>query len=106
MQTQHIRNKHETVELLVVQCSNSQNQVEDPRELTTILQFSIRSLFGDLESHSYAVQITKATEVGKFIVSCSRSSVKAVRSALTMVTPPPYLESNIYRFDVVSVTES
>jgi RNase P/RNase MRP subunit POP5 len=85
----------------------SEPRVEDPRELQTILTFSLKSLWGDLEAHSCALQIEKRAE-GKeilLIVRCLTESVGAVRAALTLVSPPPYLESNLYRFDVVDVEE-
>jgi hypothetical protein len=37
------------------------------------------------------------------LVKCPTESVAAVRAALTMVTPPSYLASTVYRFDVVEV---
>ena len=80
-------------------------KIGDARELKTILISSVRALFGELESFSYGLKVRK-TDVGgqqSFIVECSRESVPAIRSALSMVTPPPYLAGKIYRFDVVGV---
>jgi hypothetical protein len=94
-------------------------------------------LWGDLEAHSGHVQVTKRSassltnEDGNddevhdnhpcarsrrssqtdstllFEVICLTESVNAVRAALTMVTPPPYLEEGVgegvslFRFDVL-----
>lgn len=81
--------------------------IQDPRELQTIMISSIRALFGDLEHYSYDLEIKKAAPEDdfSFVVECPSDSVGAVRSALSMVTPPPYLDSNIYRFDVLGLTE-
>lgn len=105
------------------------NKVHDPRELQTILLFSLRNLWGDLESHSGHVQVTKrptdqeeeeeeeedshsshgADASTLFEVTCLTESVDAVRAALTMVTPPPYLQEGVgesvslFRFDVLDV---
>jgi RNase P/RNase MRP subunit POP5 len=89
---------------LIVQ---SNGDVQDPRELHTILIHSLRDLFGDLEPHSCSVVVDTAASgkdfAGKFRVSCREESASQVRAALTWVTPPPYLEKNVYRFDVVDV---
>lgn len=115
--------------------------VQDPRELQTILWFSLRNLWGELEAHSGHVQVTKQPsaslsltqensddddddndgdayprsrrsrdESTLFEVTCLTESVDAVRAALTMVTPPPYLEKGVgeggvslFRFDVLEV---
>lgn len=77
----------------------SEPKVEDPREMKTILIFSLRSLWGDLEPHSYSVTVKKEGDLMR--ITCASESLDAVRSAITMVTPPPYLETTIYRFDVV-----
>ena len=75
----------------------------DPKELTTILTFSLRDLFGDFEPHSCLLEISKGIE-GTMIVKCPADSVKQVRSALTLVAPPSYIDTSHYRFDVVNVT--
>ena len=77
--------------------------VEDPKELLTILTCSLKSLWGDLEPHSCMVRVSKGTGAGVLVVRCLSESVDAVRAALTLVSPPPYLESNIYVFDVVKI---
>lgn len=93
-------------------------KIADVSEMRTILLFSLRSLWGDLESYSFNIAITKPSidckneisflegkNIGLLIVECPKESVKAVRAALTLVTPPPYLEENIYQFDVVHLKE-
>lgn len=80
--------------------------------MQTILRFSLRDLWGDLEPYSCDVKIKKAPadqglNVGKnyglLIIECPSSSVDNVRAALTLVTPPPYLQETIYQFDVVDI---
>ena len=110
--------------------------IKDPRELVTILTYSLRSLFGELEYHSCQLQVqavrkenvvpleeddrggsgnshddseennVAAEETSKMMVmavTCPSESVAAVRAALTMVTPPPYLSDSVYRFDILKV---
>lgn len=79
----------------------SEPHVDDPKELQTILLFSLKSLWGDLEPHSCMLQVEKKGTV--LVVRCPSESVAAVRAALTLVTPPPYLESTLYRFDVAEI---
>jgi RNase P/RNase MRP subunit POP5 len=75
--------------------------VQDPREMMTILTFSLRDLYGEFESYSIGIEIVKEQET--LIVKCPVQSAKQIRAALTLVTPPLYLEPNHYRFDVVEV---
>lgn len=101
-----------TIARLTVQ---SEPPIHDPRELHTILVFSLRSLWGELESHSYGVQVTECNSTGnlvtesssnksnQLVVVCPIASMPAVRAALTMVTPPPYLEDTAYQFDVLNI---
>jgi RNase P/RNase MRP subunit POP5 len=81
--------------------------VTDPRELVTILTFSLRDLFGDLESHSCRLEVSVAEDSSHrtLDIICLTDSVPAVRAALTMVTPPGYLSSTVYRFDVMKVNK-
>ena len=80
--------------------------IDDPRELVTILTFSLRHLFGELEGYSSTLQIRRAVSDATFVVECpSDDSVDDVRAALTMVTPPPYLDEITYQFDVVNVQQ-
>jgi RNase P/RNase MRP subunit POP5 len=92
-------------------------EVNDPREMKTILTFSLRSLWGDLESHSCDLSVEKVSngdagsriDAGNsnlLVVRCRSDSVDAVRAALTLVTPPPYLEATLYQFDVVHIQEN
>lgn len=86
--------------------------ITDPREMQTIVLFSLRALWGTLEPHSCQLSVSSAddknrdSKKGMMRVKCRAESTAAVRAALTLVTPPPYLESTIYRFDVVSVESS
>lgn len=82
--------------------------IKDPKELHTILVFSLRSLWGDLESHSGDIRVLKSrqsTDIFLLEVHCRSESVPAVRSALTLVTTPSYLDDVLYRFDVLDVQE-
>ena len=88
--------------------------IDDPRELQTIITFSLRSLWGDLESHScdLIVEVAPIGDRGtstnggaSLVVRCRSDSVDAVRASLTLVTPPPYLEGTVYQFDVTDVQE-
>lgn len=102
-------------------------RIDDPRELQTILLTSLRALWGDLETHSHGVTVSKGSipdgcdddggggDYGGsrsvdgtshlLFVKCPIGSVPAVRAALTMVTPPPYMEGAVYCLDVVSIRE-
>ena len=89
---------------------SSEPKVSDPREFKTILTFSLRNLWGDLEPYSCQVKVGKQAgdEVGNdslLVIQCLSEDVPAVRSALTLVTPPPYLEATIYRFDVIDIQQ-
>lgn len=81
--------------------------ISDPRELATILTFSLRSLFGEVEHHSCSLEVMLHAEDNvdgaTLSVKCPTESVPAVRAALTMVSVPVYLSSTIYLFDVVKV---
>lgn len=77
----------------------------DPKELTTILTFSLRDLYGDFEPHSCMLEYSKGSDE-TMIIKCPVESVKQVRAALTLVTPPSYIATSHYRFDVVSVVST
>jgi RNase P/RNase MRP subunit POP5 len=82
--------------------------VSDPREFETIVTFSLRSLFGDLEPHSCGVKVTNADDGNNNLISvdCPPDSVASIRSALTMPTFPPYMDILIpHRFDIVKIKE-
>jgi len=76
-------------------------KVEDPREMKTILTFSLRSLWGDLEPYSCTMDVQKESDF--LVIKCEKESVNQIRAALTLVTPPPYLENIVYRFDVADI---
>jgi hypothetical protein len=82
--------------------------MHDARELHTIITSSIHALFGEFqgENHCYDLKVREAEpkRSSSFIAECPESSVAAIRSALSMVTPPSYLSSTIYRFDITSVS--
>ena len=40
------------------------------------------------------------------MVKCPVKSLGAIRAALTMVTPPPYMEGTSFRFDVVGISDT
>ncbi|OEU10004.1 hypothetical protein FRACYDRAFT_194423 [Fragilariopsis cylindrus CCMP1102] len=87
--------------------------ITDPSEFSTILLLSIRSLFGELESHSIGLNISNDSSNSNnsnnnnndyhFLVECHNKSIDAIRASLTMVTTPSYLQSKIYRFDIINV---
>lgn len=81
--------------------------ITDPREMHTIVLFSLRDLWGTLERHSCQLSVASAVDDkgnnSLMRVTCRTDSIAAVRAALTLVTPPPYIESTLYRFDVVHV---
>ena len=76
--------------------------LDDAREVETILVTSLRALFGEWEHHSCRIKVTRDDD-RMFRVECLPTSVAAVRAAFTMVTPPAYLDSILFRFDVVEV---
>lgn len=80
-------------------------KIKDPSEFRTILITSIRSLFGELECHSFGLNIIPQQKPNdhEFIVEFYDKSMSAIRASLTMITTPSYLQSKIYRFDVVQV---
>ena len=86
-------------------------KIKDPSEFRTILITSIRSLFGELECHSFGLNIIPQQNANngvddnnyQFVVECYDKSMSAIRASLTMITTPSYLQSKIYRFDVVQV---
>ena len=70
--------------------------------MTTIVTCSLQDLFGDFESHSCVMQITK-DEHGIMNIKCPSDSTNYIRAALTLVTPPPYMADQQFRFDVLEV---
>jgi RNase P/RNase MRP subunit POP5 len=78
----------------------------DHRELETILRTCLQALFGEWEAHSCAVTVARGEDPNDRSVCrvhCPSTSVGSVRCALSMITAPAYLDSTIYRFDVVQV---
>lgn len=80
----------------------SEPALDDARELETIVVTSLRALFGEWEPHSCQIKV-KRTDLAQYHVECPESSLGAVRCALAMVSPPAYLASPIYRFDVIQI---
>jgi hypothetical protein len=107
--------------MLIVHCVSP--RINDPKELHTLVLFSLRHLFGDFESYScdmivefYDIEKDKAsTDTGHpvetcsdnegqyFAIRCCTESVPAIRASLTIVTPPPFLEHTLYQIDVIKV---
>ncbi|CAJ1898988.1 unnamed protein product [Cylindrotheca closterium] len=83
-------------------------EMHDAREVNTILTASLHALFGDFDGEHHACQAVVKNSTGcapsTFHVECPKESMAAVRAALSMVTPPPYLYGTVYRFDVTKVT--
>ena len=76
--------------------------VTDRREFQTILTQSLRELFGELEPHSCLTSVLE-TRSNQALVECLEDSVPSVRAALTLCTPPAYLQDSAFRFDVVQI---
>ena len=82
--------------------------MQDAREMQTILVNSINSLFGEFYGANHAFDL-KVKEAGDeqshtFTIQCPERALASVRASLSMVTPPGYLSSTLYRFDVMSVS--
>ena len=82
--------------------------IQDPRELNTILTHSLRSLYGDFESHSCLIEVNRGEDNNdSMIVKCPDESVSEVRAALTLITLPEYMSTTTaesrYRLDVIAV---
>ena len=77
--------------------------------METILRFSLRGLWGDLEPFSSDVVVRHPDHAGKerglLLVECPSKTVNQVRAALTFVSPPPYMEDTVFQFDVLDVKE-
>lgn len=117
------RSKFDAKSKLILRCVSP--IIHDPKELHTLVLFSLRHLFGDLESHSYnmiveffdiyenkadadadlryAIDLCKDNDVPLFAIRCCAESVSAIRASLTIVTPPPFLEDALYQFDVIHI---
>jgi RNase P/RNase MRP subunit POP5 len=106
---------------LIVRCVSP--RMNDPKELHTLILFSLRHLYGDFESHSYgmtvdfykmeedracndikhAVDKRRNDEELYFVIRCGTESVSAIRASLTIVTPPAFAEDTLYQFDVIKI---
>lgn len=76
-------------------------QLTDPKELQSILIFSLKDLWGEFEPYSYSTTITGTQTKGLFTIKCQSVHVAAVRAALTLSTRPPFLQdTQLFRFDI------
>lgn len=81
--------------------------MHDARELNTIIMSSIYALFGDAQGENYCYGLKVENDPkspSSFVLQCPEESVAYIRSALVMVTPPNYLSSIVYRFDVLDIS--
>ena len=105
-----------TTSQLLVRCTSP--VIHDPKELHTLVLFSLRHLFGDFESHSFGMIVeygnieedvidtndfNNVDGTNIFSIRCATESVPAIRASLTIVTPPPFLEDKLYQIDVLKV---
>ena len=87
--------------------------IRDPRELHTILITSLRALWGSWEPYSATLNVQQQRRdnnnsveqqtSSSCIITCPAAHVPQIQAALTLVTPPPYLQDTLYRLDVVQV---
>lgn len=85
--------------------------IRDPRELRTILTTSLRSLWGTLEPYSAVMRVGNDTQaenndknpLAMLVVTCPAAHAPQIQAALSLVTPPPYLQDTLYRLDVVKM---
>lgn len=86
--------------------------IKDPRELNTIISTSIRSMFGDCQSHATDLLVLGCRPCSKkynlsnsnsyeAIIKCQTKSLPYVRAALTFPSPPVYLSDTLYCIDFV-----
>lgn len=108
--------------------------ITDPRELQTIITTSLRSLFGDCESHSVVLNVLTCRPVRQLsearlcptntndsnnyvtamtygaheaIIECPATSLDFVRAALTFPMLPSYFNNNhTFRFDFIRSADS
>ena len=78
-------------------------QIQDPKEVHSILVTSLRALFGDFENHSCHLTVSKVSEGGSHKVECRNDSVRFVRAALSMTYEPSFMTEQVYRFDVLKI---
>mmetsp|Transcript_8145 Transcript_8145/g.11990 ORF Transcript_8145/g.11990 Transcript_8145/m.11990 type:complete len:113 (-) Transcript_8145:346-684(-) len=87
--------------------------ITDPSELGTILNFSLRSLYGDCQPYSHGLSVLQcrrcsgedssstSTSTYEAIIECPSSSLNQVRAALTFPSTPSYFDGALYRFDFI-----
>ena len=78
-------------------------QIQDPKEVHTILITSLRALFGDFENHSCHLTVSKVSDDGSHKVECRNDSVRFVRAALSMTYEPSFMTEQVYQLDVLKV---
>ena len=80
--------------------------MQDEREMHTILVTSINFLFGEFYggNHSFDLKVKRARSGENHTFNIQCTSVKEVQASLSMVTLPGYLNSTLYRFDVMNVS--
>ena len=87
---------------------SSKPLIKDPRELQTILTTSLRALRGNWESYSTQLRVQSAQNNNHdnpplLLVTCLAEHAPQIQAALALVTPPPYLEEELYCLDVVKM---
>ena len=97
--------------------------IKDPKELNTIISTSLKSMFGDCQSHTVDLLVlscrpcsekykhinSKGNNTYEAIIKCQTKSLPYVRAALTFPSPPVYLSDTLYCIDFVqtaSITNS
>ena len=79
-------------------------QIQDPKEVHTILITSLRALFGDFENHSCHLTVSKVSDGdGSHKVECRNDSVRFVRAALSMTYEPSFMTEQVYQLDVLKI---
>jgi RNase P/RNase MRP subunit POP5 len=89
--------------------------VRDPRELNTIILTSLRSMFGDCQSHALGLSVLNChpctndrqnVNTYQAIIQCPSKSLPYLRAALTLPFPPSYLQDNIYPIDFIKIDDN
>ena len=93
--------------------------IHDPRELNTIINTSVRSMFGDCQSHTIGLSVLKCrpsysssyeenenNNTYEAIIKCPSKSLPYVRAALTFPLPPSYLQDTLYRIDFIKIDDN
>ena len=88
--------------------------IKDPKELNTIISTSLRSMFGDCQSHAIDLLVLGCRPCSakynrsnskrnsyEAIIKCQTKSLPYVRAALTFPSPPVYLSDTLYCIDFV-----